>query len=73
MARQGHQPIVSTLGATHAHETVGGHAAFDERPHLRLDEARQAAAVRGPREERLELRAHDAVQELVLAPPGKRQ
>jgi hypothetical protein len=73
VARQRDEPVVRAVAAAHAHETVGGHPALDERPQLRLDEARQAAAVRGPREERLELRAHDAVQELVLAPPGKRQ
>jgi hypothetical protein len=71
-ARERDEPVVRPVSAAHAHEAVRGHSALDERSQLRLQEARQAAAAECPREEGLQVRAHDAVQEPSLAPPGKR-
>jgi hypothetical protein len=67
LAREGDEPVVAAGVAMNAQESVGEHAALEISADLALDEARDGRTRRPlALEERLELLAHDAVEERLL-------
>jgi hypothetical protein len=67
LARERHEAVVATVVAVQAQEAVGEDAAAQEGADLLLDEVRRRPlAGSRPSQERLELLAHDAVQECLL-------